>query len=70
MSPISRYSCGADAKLMKDEIFGPVLPIVTVDNLDAAISFVNQRDKPLALYIFSESSSVCMAAYPGDMAAA
>ncbi|MEU6590136.1 aldehyde dehydrogenase family protein [Streptomyces sp. NPDC046881] len=41
--------------VMQEEIFGPILPIVTVAGLDEAIAFVNDRDKPLALYVFSES---------------
>jgi len=41
--------------VMQEEIFGPILPIVTVPDLDSAIDFVNDRDKPLALYVFSES---------------
>ncbi|MEU5095561.1 aldehyde dehydrogenase family protein [Streptomyces sp. NPDC020996] len=44
-----------DAPVMREEIFGPILPIVTVSGLDEAIDFVNDRDKPLALYVFSES---------------
>lgn len=35
------------------QIFGPLLPIVTVKDIDAAIDFVNDRDKPLALYLFA-----------------
>lgn len=41
--------------VMGEEIFGPILPIVTVDGLDGAIAFINDRDKPLALYVFSSS---------------
>ena len=44
-----------DAPVMSEEIFGPVLPIVSVPDLDAAIAFINDRDKPLALYAFTES---------------
>jgi len=44
--------------VMRDEIFGPVLPLVEVDDLDAAIAFVNGREKPLALYVFTSSSRV------------
>lgn len=44
-----------DEPLMTDEIFGPILPIVTVQNLDEAIAFVNARDKPLAAYLFTKS---------------
>jgi aldehyde dehydrogenase (NAD+) len=44
-----------EAVVMRDEIFGPVLPIVSVDSLDDAIAHVQQGPKPLALYLFSES---------------
>ncbi len=43
--------------LMTDEIFGPILPIVTVQNLDEAIAFVNARPKPLAAYLFTRSKA-------------
>ncbi|WP_338681928.1 aldehyde dehydrogenase family protein [Streptomyces acidiscabies] len=42
--------------VMGEEIFGPILPIVTVADLDEALAFINDRDKPLALYVFSEST--------------
>ncbi len=42
-----------DAKVMDDEIFGPILPILTYQGIDEAIDFVNERPKPLALYVFS-----------------
>ncbi len=42
-----------DADVMQSEIFGPILPLVEVDDLDDALSFVNGRDKPLAAYVFS-----------------
>ncbi|WP_432019187.1 aldehyde dehydrogenase family protein [Streptomyces sp. 1222.5] len=44
-----------DSPVMREEIFGPILPIVTVAGLDEAIAFINDRDKPLALYVFTES---------------
>jgi len=44
--------------LMTDEIFGPILPIVTVQNLSEAIAFVNSRPKPLAAYLFAKAKSV------------
>lgn len=43
--------------LMTDEIFGPILPIVTVANLDEAINFVNSRPKPLAAYLFTKAKA-------------
>jgi aldehyde dehydrogenase (NAD+) len=44
-----------DAAVMDSEIFGPILPVLTVNDVDEAIQFVNDRDKPLALYAFSSS---------------
>ncbi|WP_055614503.1 aldehyde dehydrogenase family protein [Streptomyces phaeochromogenes] len=43
--------------VMQEEIFGPILPVVEVEDLDAAIAFINERDKPLALYAFTESEA-------------
>lgn len=42
-----------DAAVMQEEIFGPVLPIITYLNITDAIQKINQKEKPLALYIFS-----------------
>ena len=47
-----------DAPVMAEEIFGPILPIVTVESVDDAIAFISSRDKPLALYVFSEDAAV------------
>ncbi|MFE1035824.1 aldehyde dehydrogenase family protein [Streptomyces sp. NPDC058807] len=55
IAPTVLADVAPDAPVMREEIFGPVLPIVTVSGLDEAIDFVNDRDKPLALYVFSES---------------
>ena len=41
--------------LMQEELFGPLLPILEVDGLEQAIEWINQRPKPLALYLFSSS---------------
>ena len=47
-----------DSAVMKDEIFGPILPLVEVESLDAALAFVTARDKPLAAYVFSDDAAV------------
>jgi aldehyde dehydrogenase (NAD+) len=47
-----------DEPLMTDEIFGPILPVVTVQNLGEAIEFVNSRPKPLAAYLFTKAKAV------------
>ena len=43
---------------MEDEIFGPILPILEYDDLNEAIKMINERPKPLALYLFTEDASV------------
>ncbi|XP_068193392.1 aldehyde dehydrogenase family 3 member B1 [Antennarius striatus] len=48
----------ADDALMQEEIFGPILPILTVGSVEEAIEFVKGREKPLAVYVFSNSSAV------------
>jgi len=48
----------ADQKVMQDEIFGPILPVLSVPGIDAAIGYINDHDKPLALYVFSGDRKV------------
>uniref|UniRef100_A0A2H1W1Q4 SFRICE_003397 n=1 Tax=Spodoptera frugiperda TaxID=7108 RepID=A0A2H1W1Q4_SPOFR len=48
---------GSD-KIMQDEIFGPILPIVPVENAYEAIKFINERDHPLVLYVFSKQKNI------------
>lgn len=40
---------------MQEEIFGPILPIVIVNSVQEAINFINAREKPLALYVFTKN---------------
>ena len=47
-----------ESRVMKEEIFGPILPILPVENLEEAIEFVNEREKPLALYVFTQDSGI------------
>ncbi|GGL14389.1 aldehyde dehydrogenase [Nocardia jinanensis] len=44
-----------DSELMREEIFGPILPLLSVRSVREAVDFVNQRPKPLALYLFTSS---------------
>ena len=44
----------ADSSVMREEIFGPVLPMIEIRSLDEAITFINEREKPLALYVFAD----------------
>jgi len=44
--------------VMKEEIFGPIMPVVCVKNPQEAIDFINEREKPLSLYVFTENPAV------------
>lgn len=44
-----------DMKIMREEIFGPIIPVVTYESIDDAIDHVTSRDKPLAMYIYSDN---------------
>jgi aldehyde dehydrogenase (NAD+) len=46
-------------QVMEEEIFGPLLPVLTFVDIDNAIGIIKSKPKPLALYLFSESSSFC-----------
>ena len=55
ISPTLMENVSLEAPLMEEEIFGPILPILEYNNLTEAINFINQRPKPLALYLFSKN---------------
>lgn len=55
MEPTLIIKPDLNSPLMSDEIFGPILPILVYEDLDNVIKFINHREKPLALYYFSES---------------
>ncbi|QTV05396.1 aldehyde dehydrogenase family protein [Faecalibacter bovis] len=47
-----------DAEILKEEIFGPVFPIITYNSVENVINYVNSDEKPLALYIFSNNKEL------------
>jgi coniferyl-aldehyde dehydrogenase len=47
-----------DMRVMQEEVFGPLLPVKTFLNIDETIDFINRRDRPLGLYLFSNDSGV------------
>jgi aldehyde dehydrogenase (NAD+)/coniferyl-aldehyde dehydrogenase len=52
MAPVALTDVTDGMRVMQDEIFGPILPVVGYDGIDAAVAFVNARPRPLALYYF------------------
>ncbi|KAI6108623.1 NAD-aldehyde dehydrogenase [Pisolithus croceorrhizus] len=57
ISPTIVKNVKGDDSLMSEELFGPILPIVPVKNVDEAIAFINDRDNPLTLYVFSQDAA-------------
>ena len=55
IAPTIVSDLGNDALLLEDEIFGPILPIVTYKTVNEAIAYINTKERPLALYIYSKS---------------
>lgn len=55
MAPTIVSDMSDEASLLNEEIFGPILPIVTYETLDEAITYINSKERPLALYIYSSS---------------
>ncbi|EFC82831.1 aldehyde dehydrogenase family protein [Parafrankia sp. EUN1f] len=49
---------GPDEPLMREEIFGPILPVLGVGSVEDAVRYVNRGDKPLAVYVFSRSRAL------------
>ena len=55
MEPTILVNTDVNSAVMTEEIFGPILPVIEFDNIENIIDFINRREKPLALYYFSES---------------
>ncbi|MBM5812214.1 MAG: coniferyl aldehyde dehydrogenase [Gammaproteobacteria bacterium] len=53
LAPLALTGVSDDMRVMQEEIFGPLLPLVPCDDLQQAIDYVNRRPRPLALYLFT-----------------
>ncbi|ASI34568.1 MULTISPECIES: aldehyde dehydrogenase [unclassified Exiguobacterium] len=58
MAPTVMTDVDPESPLMQEEIFGPILPVYSYREVEEVIRFINDRDKPLALYLFTESKAV------------
>ena len=56
MPPVLVFNAAATSRVMTDEIFGPILPVLACADADAAISYINARPRPLALYWFGRDT--------------
>jgi coniferyl-aldehyde dehydrogenase len=57
MAPVLVFGTPASSRLLSDEIFGPILPVIPYDSLDQAIGYINARPRPLALYWFGSDNT-------------
>lgn len=57
IAPTVLTGVAPDSDVMQEEIFGPILPVVQVDDLEAAIRYIRAGDKPLAAYIFTKDAA-------------
>ncbi|XP_078512282.1 aldehyde dehydrogenase family 3 member B1-like isoform X2 [Lissotriton helveticus] len=58
IAPTVLVDVKASDPVMQEEIFGPILPIMTIEGPDEAIAFINERERPLTLHVFSPDSKV------------
>ncbi|NEG54270.1 aldehyde dehydrogenase family protein [Bifidobacterium platyrrhinorum] len=61
VAPTVLFGTSPDAPVMREEIFGPILPVLVVRDADEAIRFVNARPRPLAAYVFSRDRATRLA---------
>jgi acyl-CoA reductase-like NAD-dependent aldehyde dehydrogenase len=58
LAPTVLVDVPVDSPVMQDEVFGPILPVLEIDSVQAVIDWVNERPRPLGLYVFSEDDDV------------
>jgi acyl-CoA reductase-like NAD-dependent aldehyde dehydrogenase len=58
IAPTVLVDVPVDAPIMQDEVFGPILPVLEIDSVEAVIDWVNERPRPLGLYVFTEDDDV------------
>jgi aldehyde dehydrogenase (NAD+) len=68
LSPVIITDVPLDAAVMREEIFGPILPVLPVNSTEEALAFVRERPKPLAMYLFAGDGVARTAAREGAAA--
>jgi coniferyl-aldehyde dehydrogenase len=68
LAPTLLLNVGDDMRVMNEEIFGPILPIVPYDKVEDALAYVNRHDRPLALYWFGEDRAIRQQVLAGTIA--
>jgi len=58
IAPTVLVDVSPDSPIMQDEVFGPILPVLEIESVEAVIAWVNSRPRPLGLYVFAEDLDV------------
>ncbi|HUK40192.1 MAG TPA: aldehyde dehydrogenase family protein [Candidatus Acidoferrales bacterium] len=58
IAPTVLVDVSPDSPIMQEEVFGPILPVLEIDSVEAVIEWVNRRPRPLGLYVFTEDRDV------------
>jgi aldehyde dehydrogenase (NAD+) len=58
IAPTVLVDVSPDSPIMQDEVFGPILPVLEIESVEAVIEWVNSRPRPLGLYVFAEDLDV------------
>ncbi len=58
IQPTLLHNINFEDSIMKDEIFGPILPIISFENLEDVITKIKEREKPLSLYVYSKNKII------------
>jgi aldehyde dehydrogenase (NAD+) len=58
IAPTVLVDVSPDSPIMQEEVFGPILPVLEIDSVEAVIQWVNRRPRPLGLYVFAEDLGV------------
>lgn len=56
--PTILHNCSFEDIVMQEEIFGPILPIISYSNIDSVIAEIKEREKPLSCYVFTNSNAI------------
>jgi acyl-CoA reductase-like NAD-dependent aldehyde dehydrogenase len=58
IAPTVLVDVAVDSPIMQDEVFGPILPVLEIDSVESVIEWVNERPRPLGLYVFTEDEDI------------
>lgn len=58
IAPTVLVDVSPDSPIMQEEVFGPILPVLEIDSVEAVVEWVNRRPRPLGLYVFADDLGV------------